>query len=288
MPMPDDVIQFRPMTAGDVPAGLELCRLARWNQLQRDWELFLALSPNGCRVAVKDGRVVGTVTTVSYQDRFSWIGMVLVDPAERRQGIGAKLLLEALEVLNRQRLVGLDATPAGREVYLKLGFVDGPHLSRMETTVSADHPSGENNPARRMTEGDLQGVWELDQRVFGSDRRMLLEWLFTGAPEYAWIVTGDGQVAGYTFGRHGFNFEHLGPIVAADREVAKQLVSAALAQCAGKSFILDATQHDEDWVLWLAFLGFREQRPFIRMFRGEEFVTKLGEQQFAILGPEFG
>jgi GNAT superfamily N-acetyltransferase len=286
--MPDDAIQFRMMTTADIPVGLELCRLARWNQLQRDWELFLHLSPKGCRVAVKDGRVVGTVTTVSYQDRFSWIGMVLVDPAERRQGIGTKLLQEALDVLKQQRLVGLDATPAGREVYVKLGFVDESRLSRMEITGSTDIAVGENNPARQMAESDLQAVWELDQSVFGADRRELLEWLVAGAPEYAWIIRRDGKVAGYTFGRHGFNFEHLGPVIAEDGKVAEQLVSACLAECGGKRFILDATHDDAEWRQWLISIGFREQRPFVRMFRGEDFVPDLCEQQFAILGPEFG
>ncbi len=57
-------ISFREMLRADVAAGLGLCRASRWNQLSRDWECFLKLSPRGCRVAVKDDRVVGTVTTV--------------------------------------------------------------------------------------------------------------------------------------------------------------------------------------------------------------------------------
>src|SRR5262249_51819494 len=66
---------FRDVTPADIAAGLELCRAARWNQTERDWELFLQLSPEGCRVAVMDERVVGTVATAPYEDRFAWIGM---------------------------------------------------------------------------------------------------------------------------------------------------------------------------------------------------------------------
>jgi GNAT superfamily N-acetyltransferase len=298
-----DQISFRDMQPADIAAGLELCRASRWNQLRRDWELFLMLSPAGCRVAIKDERLVGTVTTVSYQNRFSqngfshkgfsqngfsWIGMVLVDSAERRQGIGTQLLQEALEVLKKERLVGLDATPAGREVYVKLGFVDESRLSRMETTVSPDISRGEDNFALRMAKSDLQAVCELDQKVFGADRCVLLEWLFTNAPEYAWLIKQNSRVTGYTFGRHGFNFEHLGPVIAEDGKVAEHLVSACLAECAGKKFILDAAHYDGEWMQWLTSIGFQEQRPFVRMFRGENFVPGLREQQFAILGPEFG
>src|SRR6478672_1599886 len=126
------MIEYRKMTPGDIDAGLSLCRSAGWNQIENDWKLFLALSPDGACVAVDEhGKVVGTVTTISYDNRFSWIGMVLVDPEKKRQGIGTHLLREALHVLEHIDTVKLDATPAGREVYLKLGFVDEYMLSRM-------------------------------------------------------------------------------------------------------------------------------------------------------------
>jgi len=76
-------VEYRDLTPDDIPAGLRLCRIAGWNQLAPDWELFLRLSPRGCRAAVQNGKVVGTVTTVNYENRFAWVGMVLVDPETR-------------------------------------------------------------------------------------------------------------------------------------------------------------------------------------------------------------
>src|SRR5688572_20198533 len=111
---------FRVMNPADIAAGLALSRAARWNQTEREWELFLRLNPKGCRVAVIDERVVGTVATARYEDRFAWIGMVLVDPAERGQGIGGRLMAEALYVLKDMPSIRLDATPAGHAVYQKL------------------------------------------------------------------------------------------------------------------------------------------------------------------------
>lgn len=285
--MPDDLLQFRDLTPADISIGLSLCRTARWNQLQRDWELLLKLSTAGCRVAVQEQQVVGTVTTVSYQNCVSWIGMVLVDPHVQRQGIGTKLLHEALDVLKDQPLVGLDATPAGREVYLKLGFTDDCRLSRMQTIVAGFTPD-KLNPARRMTAEDLPNVFAMDRNVFGADRYLLLEWLFTGAAEYCWVVEREGRIAGYTLGRHGFNFEQLGPVIAEDTQTAKQLVAACLTEQIGKPFILDATHHDPEWLRWLVSAGFKEQRPFTRMFRGEVPAFGEAENQFAIPGPEFG
>jgi predicted N-acetyltransferase YhbS len=279
---------FRDMTPDDVAAGLELCRAARWNQTERDWRLFLRLSPEGCRVAIRDERVVATVATTRYEDRFAWIGMVLVDPAERGQGIGARLTAEALEVLKHMPSIRLDATPVGHAVYKKLGFVDEYRLSRMEAVVSSAGLALRRNPARPMTKDDLPDVAIFDREVFGADRRLALGWMFDGAPEYAWIIEEGGQIAGYTFGRRGFKFEHLGPIVARDRRAARRLVSTCLNRQAGKPFIIDASHYDTDWRSWLESIGFREQRPFIRMFYRDNPYPGLPPKQFGILGPEFG
>src|SRR5437870_1197077 len=109
------MIEYRKMTTGDIAAGLLLCRSAGWNQLEDDWKTFLELDPDGSRVAVDDnGKIVGTVTTVKYEDHFGWIGMVLVDPSKKRQGIGTQLLNESLDILSEQETIKLDATPAGR------------------------------------------------------------------------------------------------------------------------------------------------------------------------------
>ena len=279
---------FRDMTPADIAAGLALTRAARWNQTERDWGLFLRLSPEGCRVAVVDERVVGTVATARYEDRFAWIGMVLVDQAERGQGIGSRLMAEALDVLKDMPSIRLDATPAGHAVYQKLDFIDEYRLSRMETVVSSEGLTHGRNPARPMTKDDLPAVAIFDRQVFGADRRLTLGWMFDGAPEYAWVIEERGQIVGYTFGRRGFNFEHLGPIIAHDQQTARRLVSACLNFQAGKPFIIDASHYETDWRLWLESIGFREQRPFIRMFYRDNPYPGLPPKQFGALGPEFG
>lgn len=214
--------------------------------------------------------------------------MVLVDSAERRQGIGTKLLLEALDVLKNQKLVGLDATPAGYEVYVKLGFAEQSRLRRMEAVIPCDFARAEKTAARRMTKSDWPSVRELDRAAFGADRGELLQWLFDGAPDYAWVVCDEEKLLGFSFGRHGFNFEHLGPVVAQNLEIARHLATVCLSAQTGKRFVLDATLYDGEWTQWLETIGFREQRPFIRMFRGEVSIQHKPELQFAILGPEFG
>jgi len=124
------------MKPDDIPEGLKLCRKAKWNQIEPDWQIFLQHSPKACLVATYKEQIVGTVTTIRYEHSFSWIGMVLVDPDFQRQGIGMKLLQEALQILHSEETVKSDATPKGREVYLKLNFVDEYRLTRMNMIVA--------------------------------------------------------------------------------------------------------------------------------------------------------
>lgn len=282
------MIVYRPMTPEDIPSGLLLCRTAGWNQTAFEWKLFLTLSPDSCRVATdENGDVVGTVTTVRYKDHFCWIGMVLVDPGRQRQGIGLQLLKESMQILRNEDTVKLDATPSGREVYLKLAFRDEYRLNRLHWSSV----SGSNLPvtmAIPLLQGDLTEVSELDRQVFGADRQMLLQWLFNEAGEYAFILREGKKIKGYCFGRPGYNYSQIGPLVAHNTADAIQLISAALQNCVGSPVILDAPEQAIEWVSWLSTLGFAEQRPLIRMVRGSNVFPGLPQKQFAILGPEFG
>lgn len=279
-------MQYRQMQFSEIEAGLSFCRAANWNQLRRDWELLLELSPDGCRIALHENQIVGTVTAVRYGGRFGWIGMMLVSPTLRRQGIGRQLMQQAIDLLQSEDTVKLDATPVGRELYLTLDFIDEYRLSRMATTVSGAGLM--SSSARLMMADDLPKLRAMDYENFGADRYQLLEWIRSDAPEYAWVVDGADGVRGYCLGRHGHDYEHLGPVIATDCETAQQLVSACLREHIGKPFLLDASLWDEEWLQWLTAIGFAKQRPFYRMYRGTNRFPGKPENQFAILGPEFG
>ncbi len=280
------MITYRNMERPDMVAGLSLCRAAKWNQLARDWEIFLRLHPAGCRVAVSDQKVIGTVTTIRYQHFFSWIGMVLIDPGYRRQGIGTQLLRQALEILRKEETIKLDATTAGREVYLGLGFTDEYHLSRMY--MIADAVGLETSSVRPIQKVDLGLLSAFDRNVFGADRQPLLEWMWEDAPEYAFISEEKNSIQGYCMGRQGHYYVHIGPVIADNSAVAGNLVSAALQNCVGMPVILDVLHFDTGWLMWLTDMGFTEQRNFTRMYRGTNAFHAMPEKQYAIMGPEFG
>jgi GNAT superfamily N-acetyltransferase len=282
------MILTREMTRNDIPAGIILCRHANWNQVSKDWDTFLRLDPGGCRVAVDEtGNVVGTVATMPYQKRFSWIGMVLVHPLYRRQGIGTQLLKEALSWLADSETIKLDATPAGREVYQKLNFVDEYGLVRMHRSAKA--VSGAvTTIARPMDDHDFARILKLDHIVFGADRKAILKQNFQSAPQYAFIIEHREEITGFSLGRAGHYYDHIGPIVGQTIDDAIQLLSSVLSQAGTKEMIIDTLQHTPEWISFLSATGFIPSRPLMRMFRGLNLHPGVPEKQYAILGPEFG
>jgi len=294
-------VRLRLMTTADIPAGLALCRAARWNQIESDWRRYLALDPTGARAAVDaDDTVIGSVTTVRYDGGFGWVAMVLVAPEYRRQGIGSRLVEEAIAVLGDRAPVRLDATPAGELVYRKLAFVPEYELARLERVADV---AGAPVPAtiegvRAMTDEDLAEVLAFDREVFEGDRAALLQMLRQDAPGYAVVAragsgsgSGSGsRLDGYAFGRHGFSFDQLGPIIARDERAARRLLEHLVAMHPHVPFLLDVPRQAATWVAWLADLGFREQRGFVRLVRGAraDVASTCSEQLFATMGADFG
>lgn len=274
------------MTVQDIPAGLALCTAAGWNQIDPDWRFFLE-SPNcGACLAEKDGRPAGTVAWIRYPG-LSWIAMMLVDPADRGAGIGSQLMKRALDAVHGDPCVGLDATPFGEPLYRRFGMIAHANFLRTRALIDAAHLPPFTAGVRPMTPGDLASVLARDREVFGADRSVLLRSLLARAPESAWIARPAGHPLGYCFGRPGRIFHQLGPLVAEDRAVARDLVAACCSRLDGATLCIDIPTHDSTWTDWLAVIGFAAERPFLRMFRAGDAPGGIPALQYAIAGPEF-
>ena len=279
---------IRPISLTDVGAGLRLCRLSAWNQVEDDWRFFLDSAGRGGWVAEQNGSVVGTVTCLRYGANFSWLAMMLVDPRERRAGIGSQLMETALEALASEGCVRLDATPLGERLYSRYGFVPEYELVRAVATGRPAISSARLACVEPIQPYDFADVFALDGEIFGANRNALLASFHQRAPEFAFIARKDADVLGYCLGRHGYLYGQLGPIVAASAEVARSLAIRCLSIEHGKPIALDAPAFAEEWIRWLESIGFRIERRFLRMRRGQDTSPGLPGWQFAIAGPEFG
>ena len=283
-------IHFREMAAADVASGLRLSRASGWNQTADDWHLLLALGHGLFRVGIADGRVVASGGAVRYGEALAWICMILVDPGWRGRGLGTRVFDEVLErvrplqAAGRVAAVGLDATPAGRGIYLLHGFADGPPLVRLAVEPAAHLPH--HGPVRAMEPADLGAVLELDHAATGAPRATLLHHALAAAPGLARVFHDGVRPRGFCLGRYGERADHVGPVVAEDAAIARELVAACVAQPRTRPLIVDA-RVEPAWLAALRALGFREQRPFTRMYLNDRRPPARPGLEWAVRGPEF-
>ncbi len=274
------------MTAADIPAGMRLKELTGWNQSAADWERFLTASPEGCFVAEAEGRVVGTTTTITYEGRFAWVGMVLVDPQFRRQGVGTRLLARAMEHLDACRIptIKLDATPQGKPIYEKLGFVPEFEIERWVL----ERPPRAENPLSRDAPPVLADILDLDRKVFGADRGELLRSLDREAPAFTQGIQSGGGTQGYALGRRGSRADHLGSWMAQDEAIARELLDEFMRRSDRAAIFSDCVKANPFVRKLLSSRGFKFSRPLTRMFRGPNAYPGRPDLLCAVLGPEFG
>jgi GNAT superfamily N-acetyltransferase len=266
---------MRALLESDLPRAGALSAVVGWNQNQADWRVFLA---HGATRAVDDGDpacLAATAAVLPFSPDIAWISMVLVRPDRRREGLATDLMRWAIEAAPR---AALDATPAGREVYRRLGFADVFGFTRWRLHGVPIAPARGVRPLR---EADWPGLLALDAAAFGAPRDSLLRGFARRLPDAAWIAE-DGSFA---LGRDGLRGPQIGPVVARDADTALALIAAsraAIGPC-----LLDLQDDATTIAAALDSAHGERLRPFTRMARGTALPGD-PRKLFAMAGPEFG
>lgn len=272
------------MTTEDIPEAMRLKDATGWNQTAADWARFLSATPEGCFVAEYHGNVIGTSATIIYEERFGWIGMVIVAEQYRGQGIGTSLLEHAIRFLDSQGVptMKLDATPQGRPLYEKFGFINEYDIERWMLNRTVKEKAVENGPVA------IEEILRIDRDIFGANRSSLLCSLAQEAPHLTLLDQQEGKNTGYSFGRLGSRADQMGPWVARGEDVAERLLNLFLIRSSRELIFIDCLRLNPWAVPLVKAHGFELSRSLTRMFRGTNRYAGQLELLCASLGPEFG
>ncbi len=278
-------MHIRLLTPSDVPAADAVLMAAFDGAESRavDLRRYLEFQPDGWLIAERDGRLVGMGGAVDY-GAYAFIGLVAVDPACQRQGIGRALMAAILERIDRRGLPALlDASPFGYPLYLELGFVE---TDQAHVYLCPQTPQSVPPPSRvaLIQPADLPELARFDAPVFGGNRRALLELLQRDFSQSAFVRRDEaGQVSGYLFAK-GRRF---GPWVARSAPDAEALLWAALAlPLDGPPLAIIPGQNRDAPALFERY-GFQEVRMLRHMRRGrvqapERRAWVYGQTSFAV------
>ena len=282
-------LEIRTMRRSDITFADSLRHIAGWNQLPADWERFLRMEPGGCFLAEYQNTPAGTATTVTYDDKVAWIGMVLVHPDHRRKGIGRALLLKCIEHLRNRGIpsIKLDATPAGKSVYDTLGFKSEWTLSRWERSNPAAPHSSLNvrDNKIQLDESELESITQLDQSAFGVSRKQLLREIAAQSCSFAEMKSGFGFI------RTGAKALQIGPVIAETEAAFYQVIQLLMHH-----FLEDEKYRifwdipDQNLIArrWAGMNGFTIQRTLTRMYLGSNAYAGKQHMQYAIASPDLG
>lgn len=278
------VIRVRPMTREDLALGLRLSSREGWNQTEADWIRLLDLEPGGGLVATIDDVPVATLTTCRFGP-VAWVAMVLVDQTVRGRGVGKAIVARALDDLEGQgvRTVRLDATPMGRPLYERFGFMEEYTLARFAgTSLEVEGP----DRSEPFDPSGLDQIIDLDRLATGTDRAKLLGRLVQDDSVAVRVVRRGPGIEGFIMSRPGAHAVQVGPCIAGS-EVGTVLLAGVCSRIREKTMFLDIPTRYIGATAWAAGRGLTAQRHLSRMRRGEPVVER-PEILWASSGPEMG
>lgn len=227
-------LAVRNMTREELPWALNLAAEEGWNPGLSDADPFFAADHEGFFVAEKDGAFVGCISAVRYGAGFGFIGLYIVDPAQRGHGFGHHLWSRALYHLEG-RLTGLDAVLAQQENYGRSGFRTAYKNLRFQGQAGGACP----DTVRHMTGADFPAALALDRETFPEERAVFLRAWLAAPGATALVKDGPKGLAGYGVLRPCGKGHKIGPLQAQDPATADALFVGLCAAAGEGPVFLD-------------------------------------------------
>jgi len=233
--MNSNQFQIRPMTLADLELSLEWAAAEGWNPGIYDAEAFYTADPGGFLIGEIDGEPISSISAVSYEENFGFIGLYIVKPAWRGKGFGLKTWNAALNLLG-ERNVGLDGVLAQVENYRKFGFQPAYTQIRHQ---GIGIPSKINQNIVKLTDIPLEIILNYDRQCFPAPRTIFLKKWLNQPDGAAYGMIKNNHLCGYAVLRKCRNGFKIGPLFADNSEIAESLFLAVINHVEGELIFLD-------------------------------------------------
>jgi GNAT superfamily N-acetyltransferase len=230
------IVNSENYTINTIKSDLEPIKLlserAGWNQTMEDLEAMNGLKNSGYQLATfhKENRDIplGSGLSLAVSEDMSWIGMILVHPELRRQGIARSIMHSCLEharLTQDKSIVGLDATPQGKQVYDSLGFKDSYKIWRANISTQVEHQSVQGLDLEPFS---LELIKDYLNRQNNAERFQIVELLSNLQNSKNIMAVSDGVVSGFIMSRPGRLKPFIGPLIANSDHIAFSLLNRVL------------------------------------------------------------
>ncbi|MFI1016870.1 GNAT family N-acetyltransferase [Streptomyces sp. NPDC020965] len=264
------------------------CADEGWNPGDNDVDCFHPTDPAGFFVGRIDGRIVSSISIVTYSDQYAFLGYYVVHPDFRGRGLGLATWRAAFPHAGN-RLVGLDAVPAQQANYQRSGFTPAHGTVRYGGRPERPGPSGRFADGTVPVTPDLvDAVAAYDRGCFPADRRGFVARWLTGPGHLARARVRGGEITGYGVIRPGRDGHRIGPLFADTPGDAEALLDGLTAHLGPDDVVaLDIPENRSDAAALALARGLTPQFPTVRMYTGPAPEIR-AERVFGVTSLELG
>jgi GNAT superfamily N-acetyltransferase len=228
------------MTSDLLELALDWAAAEGWNPGIHDAHCFFRADPEGFFMGFLGDEPVGSISAVSYNGRFGFIGLYIVKAEHRGKGYGLKLWHQAVEHLSNQTM-GLDGVVERQLSYARSGFVTSHRNIRFEWAAAAVMESSTPDPhIVALREVSLVELTAYDSGLFPEPRGDFLGAWVDQPGSVGFGYRGDqGELAGYALARPCRRGYKLGPLFCDSPRIAEALLNAVRREVGDAPVYLD-------------------------------------------------
>lgn len=260
------------MSQNEVATAIDWAAEEGWNPGLRDAEAFYACDPEGFYVAKVGDDIVGVCSNVCYNQDFAFLGLYIVRPDKRGDGIGMALTKHVLSAAGN-RTIGLDAVLEMQLKYERVGFKTAYQNMRYEGKFLLD-PVNDTHLAAA-TDVPFQELAAYDQNYFGVPREAFLHKWISLPGHRSLVYRGEKGIEGYGVIRRCRKGYKLGPLFAESPDVADRLLRALVHPIGKDPFYLDIPQPNPAAVELVKRYDMQPVFETGRMYRGRPLELPL-------------
>jgi GNAT superfamily N-acetyltransferase len=258
----EDIV-IREMSESEVDRALDWAAAEGWNPGLYDAESFYAVDPQGFFIAERAGEPLGCVSAVAYDESFGYVGLFIVRPPYRGQGVGLRLLDVALRHV-QGRNVGLDAAIDLQQTYARYGFTFAYRNIRHRCGGGGEAPPD----VTELADVPFEEIVRYDQTIFPTSRPTFLSRWIAQPQGAALAVVKQSRLAGYGVLRACRDGYKIGPLFADDLQIADALFQGLCARAAGAPVFLDTPEANA------AAIALAQRRRMTAMFDTARMYTE--------------
>lgn len=257
------MIQVRNATLREARQLLAWAAAEGWNPGLCDADVFYEVNADGFFVAVDSDEPIGGISVANHTADFAFLGLYIVVPARRRQGVGRALLRRGLAHA-AGRTIGLDGVEAQQRNYAKSRFVHAGANTRF-----TGRPAPQRDADIRIADAnDIPALIAAEAAASGVEKpRYLSAWFASADGRTTLVSRGKAGIVGFCTVRLCGEGSKMGPLLADNAAIAQRLIGHA-ATMSDAPLMLDVPETSSGLSALCRQLGFSAGFRTARMYRG--------------------